>query len=204
MTIFSKNAQGTEEWMAERTGLPTASKFDMVITSKGEPSKQAQKYIYQLAGEIVTGKKEETYQNDAMLRGIELESEARTLYEVVTGEVVTEVGIAYPDEKKTIGASSDGLVGDDGMVEIKCPQMATQVEYLVNGKVPTKYIAQVQGQMYVTGRKWVDFVSYYPGMELVLIRVDRDEKFIKNLDSELCDLLLGLEKVVKKIRREDD
>ncbi len=199
--ILSEHKQGTDEWLAERIGLPTASKFDMVVTSKGEPSKQQQKYIYQLAGEIVTGRKEDTYCNEAMQRGIELEDEARTLYELVTGDEVEQVGLAWKTENKAVGASSDGLVGDDGMIEIKCPKMVTHVEYLVKGVLPTKYVPQVQGQMYVLDRKWCDFISYYPSMELLKVRVMRDDEFIKKLDCEITVLLAEINKVLEKIKK---
>lgn len=173
--------QGTEEWAKARVGIPTASKFDQIVTSDGKPSKQRTKYLYSLAAEKVTGKPLESYQNEAMLRGLEMEAEARAFYELQNDVTVQSVGICYLDSAQNIGASPDGLVGDDGGLEIKCPMAATHVSYLLEKKLPTEYFQQVQGNLYVTGRKWWDFMSYYPGMKPFIVRVERDEKFIEAL-----------------------
>ncbi len=192
-------AQGSLEWFAGRCGVPSASNFDKIVTTKGEPSKSATKYLWQLAGERITGKAEETYQNAAMQRGIELEAEAVGLYEMINAKT-TEVGICYPDERKLVAASPDRLVGKDGLLEIKCPLIYTHVGYLLDGTLPTDYFQQVQGQLYVTGRKWVDFMSHYPGMKPLIIRVKRDEKFIACLDAELAKFVSELQSVTEKIR----
>ena len=191
--------QGTEEWHQARLGIPTASNFDKIVTSKGDPSKQAQKYLYRLAGESITGCPEETYQNATMLRGIEMESEARSLYEVVTDETVSEVGFCLSDDGKH-GASPDGLVGDNGTIEIKCPNLATHVEYLLDGGLPKTYFQQVQGQLFVAEREWADFVSYYPAMNPLIVRVERDDKFLKALENELNEFCEKLAEVIKKIK----
>lgn len=191
--------QGTPEWMAARCGIPSASRFDMIVTTKGEPSKQAQKYLYQLAGERVSGKTEETYQNAAMQRGIEMEAEAVALYEMLRFKT-TEVGVCYPDEKKLVAASPDRLVGNDGLLEVKNPLIYTHVGYLLEGTLPMDYFQQVQGQLYVTGRKWCDFMSNYGGLPPLIIRVERDEKFITALDSELKKFCAELAIVTEKIR----
>ena len=169
--------QGTPEWFQARCGIPSASNFDKIITTKSEPSKQAEKYLYKLAGERVSKTIEESYQNGAMLRGTEMEDEARKLYELVTDNVVEKVGFCVTDDDRA-GCSPDGLIGTDGGMEIKCPNMATHVGYLIDGKLPTDYFQQVQGGLYVTGRKWWDFVSYFPAIKPFIIRVERDEKFI--------------------------
>jgi putative phage-type endonuclease len=192
--------QGTAEWLAARCGTPSASNFDKIVTTTGAPSKQAQKYMYKLAGERITGMPEEAYQNGAMLRGIEMEAEARSLYEMIHDIMVDQTGICYPDEAKLFSCSPDGLVGDDGLIEIKCPEIQTHVEYLLAGTFPMDYFQQVQGQLFVTGRKWVDFISYYPGLKPLIIRVERNEKFISALESELVKFCTELEKVVEKIR----
>lgn len=190
--------QLSSEWFATRCGIPSASNFDKIVTSKGDPSKQAIKYMYRLAGEKVSESYEETYQNAAMLRGIEMESEARNLYEVINEVEVEEVGFCLHDDG--FGCSPDGLVGSNGTVEIKCPLMATHVGYLLDNKLPTEYIQQVQGQLLVTGREYTDFVSYYPSIKPLIIRINRDEVFIKKLRVEL-ELFVGeLQELIKKIQ----
>jgi putative phage-type endonuclease len=192
-------AQRTPEWYAARAGKPTASGFDRIVTSDGKPSKQAQKYMYQLAGEKILGMPEETYQNAAMQRGVELEAEARQYYELVTGTTVQEVGFCL-DDTESFGCSPDGLVGEDGLIEIKCPSLAVHVDYLLRGALPSDYIQQVQGQLLVTGRKWCDFVSYYPGIRPLVVRVARNEDFIKKLSVELELFCADLKTVINKIQ----
>lgn len=192
--------QQTQEWFEAKAGVPSASNFNKIVTTKGEISKQAEKYLYQLAGERITGIREEIYTNQAMQRGCELEAEAREYYELVNGVEVKQVGICYPNEDKKYACSPDGLIGDDGMIEIKCPLLSTHVSYLVKGKLPSDYFQQTQGQLFVTSRKWVDFMSYYPGVKPLLIRVYPDEEFIKKLSVALDKFCADLEKVVLKIK----
>ena len=189
--------QGTPEWIKARCGVPSASSFDKIITTKGEPSKQRTKYLWQLAGETVTGIPEENYSNSIMERGKIVEAEARQLYELISGQEVAQVGFCLAEG---YGASPDGLVATEGLLELKCPIIATQVGYLLDNTLPTDYFQQVQGQLLVTGRKWVDFVSYYPGLKPLIIRVKRDEGFLKALKVEL-ELFIGeLKEVISKIR----
>ena len=190
--------QMSEEWFAARCGKPSASRFAEIVTTKGEPSKQSTKYLYELAGERVVGAKAETYQSPAMLRGIELEPEARELYEFVTGEEVQQVGTCMDDDERWC-ASSDGMVGDDGVLEIKCPTLSVAVEYLSQGKLPTKYYQQVQGQMFVTNRGYCDFVSYYPGLKPLIVRVEKDSRFCDCLEESLIRFCETLEKIVEEI-----
>jgi hypothetical protein len=194
--------QGTQEWMAARVSIPSASVFDKIITTKGETSKSRQKLLYQLAGEKVIGSKEESYTNAAMQRGIELESEARLLFQMATGLEVSQVGMCYYDERKDRSCSPDGIIleqetfADDfptikGGLEIKCPSLAVHVEYLLGKKLPTAYFQQVQGSMYITGLDRWHFVSYYPGMELLHIVVERDEIWIAKLSKILDDFVVA-------------
>lgn len=199
--IIDPAIQGSAEWKLCRAGIPTASNFDKLITTKGDPSKSRTKYMYQLAAERVTGVKEETYQNGAMQRGIEMEAEARAMYSIVTGNEVEEVGVCYPDENRLYGASPDGLIGGDGCLEIKCPSSAVHVSYLLEGAIPTDYFQQTQGQLLVTGREWVDFVSYYPGLKALIVRAKPDKKFIEALKAELKNFCIELDKVTEKLRR---
>jgi len=192
--------QGSPEWFEARVGLPTSSNFDKIITTQGKPSKSKEKYLYKLAGERIIEKSEDTYKNDVMLRGQELESEARQLYELMTGKTVEQVGLCVTEGKAIYGASPDGLVGEDTLLEIKCPIISTQVDYLVRGKLPTAYFQQIQGQLLVTERQYVDFFSYYPAMKPLLIRVVRDEVFLKALKFELEKFTVELDELVERIR----
>lgn len=193
--------QGSEEWFAARVGIPSASIFDKLITSKGALSTSRQKMLYKLSGERVLGEKEEGYTNGAMQRGIELEPEARALFELITGLEVKEVGLCYYDKRKDRSCSPDGLI-ETGMtlmegLEIKCPELATHVEYLISNKLPTKYFAQVQGSMYITGlEKWY-FMSHFPGMKPLIIEVERDEIWIAKLDKAFNDFVIELDETYK-------
>ena len=170
------------------------------MDTTGAPSKQKKKYLYQLAGETVAGKSEETYQNAAMQRGIELENEARSLYELVSGESVVQVGLCVSDGKAGYAASPDGFVGEDGLLEIKCPLISTHVGYLLANETPNDYFQQMQGQLLVTGRKWLDFMSYYPGLKPLILRVEPDKKFQKALAVELEVFCSELDDIVAKIK----
>lgn len=193
--------QGTKEWQQGRLGIPTASGFDNIITTSGTPSKSRLKYMYQLVAERLTEVKEESYQNSIMQRGIDMEAEARAMYELITGNEVKEVGVCYQDDKKLWGCSPDGLVGADGLVEIKCPTSAIHVSYLLENTLPTAYFQQLQGQLFVTGRKWVDFFSFYPGLKPLLIKVIPNSLFIKQLRIELELFIRELDEVTEKLRR---
>ncbi len=192
--------QNTPEWFAAKCGVPSASNFDKIITSTGKPSTQKKKYLYRLAGECITKVAEETYQNAAMLRGTEMQVEALSFYELTNGNTVQNTGFCLKDGKFLYGASPDGLVGKDGMIEIKCPNLATHVGYIIGDVLPTDYFQQVQGQLLVSDRKWVDFMSYYPGMKPFIIRVKRDDGFIAKLQFEVEIMCREIEALVKKIR----
>ena len=179
--------QGTEEWLQARLGVPTASNYSKIITSTGKPSAQADKYINDLVAQKLTGEIPEMFKSDAMQRGNDLEPQARAYYEFMTDNVVEEVGLILNYDGA--GCSPDGLIGDDGGLEIKCPLGATHVSYLRANKLPTEYVQQVQGCMYITGRSWWDFVSFHPDMESMIIRVERDDEFIEKLDVQMKALL---------------
>jgi len=199
-TVYMIMEQGSDEWCALRAGLPSASCFDKIITSKGEPSKQAKKYLYALAGERLLGFSPETYQNDAMLRGNELEAEARASYEFITDTEVRQVGFCFQDKRRRWGCSPDGIIGEDGGLEIKCPTLPVAIEYLDKGKIPTAYVLQVQGSMLVTGRAWWDFMSYYPGLRPLIVRVERDEKLIGALKGALEGFCEQLDTMVESLK----
>lgn len=201
--IIERMEQQSEEWFAARCGVPSASNFDKIITTKGEPSKQAEKYLYQLAGERITGKKEEGYTNQHMLRGNELEAEARELYELITDSEVEQVGICYADENKRYSCSPDGLMlaGRKGL-EIKCPTLAVHVAYLLGNKLPSDYFQQVHGSLFVCRDEvddW-DFMSYYPGMPPLIVTVHPMLEWHKKLEQELDDFCRKLEQIENKLK----
>ena len=190
--------QYSEEWFTLRAGIPTASNFDKIVTTKGEPSKSAKNYLYQLAGEQITGVKTETYQNAIMQRGLEMEAEAKDLFRFALGEV-KEVGLIYPDEQKKYSCSPDGLLEDAGL-EIKCPLIHTQVSYLLLNKLPTDYIQQVQGSMLITGFKKWWFMSYYPGLPPLMLEIHRDDVFIEKLKKELDSFVNELVQITHRLK----
>ena len=141
--------------------------------------------MYSLAAERVSGRKDETFSSASMAEGILREQESRMIYAMTQRVEVVEVGFCLEDRGRW-GCSPDGLVGDDGLVELKNPMGKTAVEYLLKGTLPSTYFHQVQGQMMVTERAWCDFVSHYPGLPLLVLRVERDEGFIQKLEAELA------------------
>ena len=196
--IIDTSEQGSQEWLQARSGVLTASEFKKLITPTGKPTsgKVRQDYLLEKANEILTGEPaNEAFVSTWMERGTELEPQARAFYEFVTGNTVTQAGLIYSDESKRVGASVDGLVNDDGNQEIKCPKLTTHLRYLIDGKVPTDYVPQVQGQMMVTGREFCDFVSFHPGAvkQGLIVRVDRDDEYIKKLSAAIEQALEELE-----------
>ncbi len=173
--------QGSEEWFQARCGIPTASCFDKIITPTGKASTQHKAYCNKLVAEYFLKDKISIEQNEWMLRGTELEPEARAYYQIITDINIDEVGLIYKDDNKLISCSPDGIAKDRGL-EIKCPAPHTHVEYLLNDRLPTKYIPQVQGSMWVTGLKKWDFLSYHPDLPPLLLTVEADDDFHIKLD----------------------
>ena len=190
--------QGSPEWIAARLGVPSASNFAKVLTPGGKKSAQADAYVSRLIADILTGQPQSSEPNDAMQRGTSLEPEARAYYELISGHV-KQIGFCVHDNG--FGCSPDGLVGTDGLLEIKCPLSHTQVEYLRAGVLPSIYIPQVQGQMLVMERGWCDFLSYHPDMKPLLIRVERDEKYIKLLHDALNEIVAEINLGVEECRK---
>lgn len=178
---IDQNEQGSPEWLAARLGIPSASMFAKLVTTKGIWSASADAYINQLVAERLTGEREEVFQSHHMLRGTELEKDARDLYSLISDAEVTEVGFCLHDTLSA-GCSPDGLIGEDGGLEIKCAAPSTHVEYLRGGVLPSKYKQQVMGCLWITGREWWDFVSYHPTMKPLIVRVERDEEYIAALE----------------------
>ena len=185
--------QGSQEWLLARMGVATASNFSSVVTSKGELSKTLSKYALQLASEMLLNKVQDTYKNQNMQRGNDLEPVARQAYQEETLQLVDECGFMI-SECKGFGYSPDGLLDNDGLIEIKCPVAATHTKYLIDNKLPSEYVQQCQGGLMVSGRKYLDFISYHPDFKddkkLFIKRVERDEEFIEKLK-------VGIDKVIQ-------
>jgi putative phage-type endonuclease len=198
--------QGTAEWHALRVGKVTASRVaDVIAKTKTGYAATRANYAAQLITERLTGLPTEGFTNAAMQWGTETEPEARVAYEFNCVASVVEVAfVPHPTIGET-GASPDGLVGDDGLVEIKCPNTATHIETLRGGSVPAKYITQMQWQMACTGRQWCDFVSYDPRLpewcRFFCQRIDRDDALIAELEREVIVFLNEVRAAVMDLRR---
>ena len=186
--------QKSPEWFAARLGKATGSRIaEIVAKTKSGDSASRGNYMAQLVIERLTNKQEESYSNDFMDWGNLQEPFARAAYEAATNVLVDEVGMITHPRIEMSGASPDGLVGDDGLVEIKCPKTATHIETLLSKTVPGKYNIQMQWQMACTDRSWCDFVSFDPrmpeGLQMFLKRVPRDDALIKTLEDEVIKFL---------------
>lgn len=196
--------QGSPEWFLQRLGKVTASRVaDVIAKTKTGYSTSRENYLVEIALERLTGARQESYTNDAMKWGTETEPLARATYEATTGKFVDEVGmIAHPNIAMS-GASPDGLVDDDGLIEIKCPNSATHAKTLMNKKPDGKYITQMQWQMACTGRKWCDFISFDPRfpthLQMFVVRVDRDDELIASLEKEVTAFLEEVDQTVQKL-----
>jgi putative phage-type endonuclease len=182
--IFNDIEQGTKEWFEARAGIPTASMFSAVI-SKGRgsaPSATRKTYMLKLLGERLTGELQESFTNEHLERGKLMEAEARTLYEFQSDNEVNEIGFVRNGD---VGCSPDGVIGEAGLLEIKTKLPHLQLDALLKGEMPSEHKAQVQGQLMVTEREWCDFVSYWPKLPLLLVRVERDEAYIKELAEKI-------------------
>jgi len=198
--------QGTEEWFAIRCGKVTASRIaDIIATTKSGYSASRVNYEAQLICEILTGKPAESFTNAAMAWGTETEPLARAQYELKTGNMVNQIGFVVHPKIEQAGASPDGLVDNDGLIEIKCPNTSTHLDTLLSQKVPSKYITQMTWQMLCTGRKWCDFVSYDPrlpdNLQLFIQRIELDEEYGKKLESEVKEFLEEVNEKVEKLRK---
>lgn len=204
MNIIYDIEQGSPEWLALRLGKVTASRFsDVLAKGRGNtPSKTRQSYLYQLAAEIVTGEPQDSFKSSAMSWGNECEPRARAAYELKNDSDVIEC--AFIEFSDQLGVSPDGLVGDSGLLEIKCPNTVTQIQRYLKGEFPTEYKAQVQGQLWVSEREWCDFVSFDPRIntsaDYFQVRVYRDEDYIFNLATECSKFLDELAILVEKLK----
>lgn len=191
--------QGGTEWHALRWGIPTASNFDRILTASGKPSKQADEYRRYLLAERYFGHPLEQVRTSWMQRGNDLEGEACAFYEFTREVAVGHCGIITDDEGR-YGASPDGLVGDDGLVEFKCPSPEQHIRYMLWSDIAKEYRVQLQGQLWVAQRQWTDICSYHPAMESVIVRVERDEEFIGLLAAEMAKFVERLEEETEQLR----
>ena len=186
--------QGTAEWHELRRGKVTASRVaDILAKTKTGPSASRQNYLIELALQRTTKTIEPSYTNAAMEWGTATEPQARVAYEVNTHNFVDQVPFIDHPTIKWFGCSPDGLVGKDGLLEIKCPNSATHWEYFKSKEPPKKYFIQMQAQMAVTGAKWCDFVSFDPRMpersQMLIVNVPRDPEFILYMEAEIQQFL---------------
>lgn len=192
--------QGTDEWIHARLGRVTASHFGDVLA--GGAGKTRTSYLRKLVAERLTGVPNPGYSNAAMQRGKELEPGARSLYATLKGVEVAEVGLVLDDDLMVAG-SPDGLIDEDGGLEIKSVYPTTQLDTWLADAVPSEHIPQIQGNLWVCERGWWDFVSYCPEMpahlQLFVKRVYRDEDYINKLGMKTCDFLTEVDELVSKM-----
>ena len=199
--------QGSDAWKSARAGLVTASRMcDVLAKIKTGEAAARRDYRSQLVAEILTGvPQDDGYMNAEMQWGVENEPFARAAYEVATEQLVDQIGLVLHPSIERAAASPDGLVGVDGVLEIKCPKTATHLQYLMDGVMPAKYEPQVMWQLACTGRAWADFISFDPRlpekMRLFRVRLERDEKRIAELEREVLSFLGDLDRMLETVRR---
>ena len=207
LNIITDN-QRTEEWFTARLGCLTASRIaDAVRKAKRESTGELQcrhDLKVNLAVERITNKPTENYVSDWMQRGIEMEPLARAAYELRADREAKQTGFVLHPSINWSGCSPDGLVGDDGLIELKCPKSSTHAEYLLGECVPAEYVPQMMWQMACTGRKWNDFVSYCPDfpepLDVFICRLERDDKRIAEMEAEASKFLEEVDAMVIRLK----
>ena len=200
----TKVEQGADEWKRLRLGHVTASNVADVM-AKGKTGEAITRYKYKvrLVAERMTGTSPESYTNSAMEWGIEQERFACMAYEERFEVFLDKTGFWYHPEIQWVGVSPDRLVGEDGLVEVKCPNTTTHLDYIFANKVPTEYYKQIQCQLWVTNRKWCDFISFDPRLpkrnQLFVIRCNRDESLIADMEVEVKQFLSEVEDLIIKL-----
>lgn len=211
--VIVRGEQRTPEWYAARSGLATGSTYAAVLSSgrkKGEEAVGRRNLRVRCALEILSGQPLESadsgYQSKYMQQGVEREPAARLAYEIATGAWLDDSIAFIRNEELRCGCSPDGLVDEDGMLEVKCPIEAIHIQYLLEKRCPPEYVPQVQGSLMVTGRQWVDFVSYNPTMpvelRLAIVRVQRDEAYITELRTAVATFNREVDETVTALRHE--
>ena len=181
------------DWFLARIGRPTASCFDQLLTPTGKPSSSAREYLGVLMAERLTGEPYETWEGTVwMRRGDELQDQARAAYTLRTGIEVRTAGLCYRDESRMVAGSPDGLADPDGGLEIKCPKPGRHIGWLAKGELPPEHAWQVYGNLWITGRRWWDFVSYHPALPLFVVRCAPDPDRFAALESAIDRFLADL------------
>lgn len=205
MNIIDNIDQGSTEWHSLRLGKVTASRMSDVL-SKGRgsaPSKIAETYMIELLCEQLTGEAKPFFENDAMRWGTETEPQARAMYELNSGNEVRQV--AFIELNDYVGVSPDGLIGDDGMLEIKCPTTITQIKRALSEDIFKDYYDQIQCQLWVAQREWCDFVSFDPRLDIdasyLIERVLRDNDFIADMEVKTNAFISKLKELYKKVSK---
>ncbi len=203
MEIIKDIEQGSQAWLDLRIGKLTASKVaDIMANGRGgKPSAKTETYMIDLLSELLTGEPKPFFENDAMRWGTETEPQARAMYELINNCEVEEVAFIKLNER--VGVSPDGLVGEGGLIEIKCPTTATQVRRALSKEYHTDYKAQIQMQLWVSGREWCDFVSFDPRLNCdasyLQERVYRDEEYIKEMEKRIAQFVEELNEKLKAL-----
>lgn len=207
MVIIDDIEQQSEEWFKIKAGVPGASSFNRIVTPKGEPSDSRQDYLYELAGERISGFQEEGYTSYDMRKGIEMEPEARLCYEYVTGDIARQVGFVFMDTNHKVGCSPDALIFDpDDLndpvtgLEIRCGKMKTHVKQLLTGDFPKDKFQQIHGSMWVCGFHSWEFIAYHPRMPEFRLTVRRDYKFTSALEVEMTMFLDELDEIYNELK----
>lgn len=209
MTDPRKVEQGSDEWRALRLGHVTASNVaDVMAKGKSGEAVTRKKYKVKLLAERLTGASQDFYTNAAMEWGVEQEPYARMAYEVANDVLVDKTGFWPHETIKWVGVSPDGLVGSDGLVEIKCPNTTTHLDYILDDKVPSDYYKQIQCQLWVTGRSWCDFISFDPRLpqrnQLFVKRCFRDETLMVEMEAEIREFLQEIEYLIEQLQGDNN
>ena len=205
MNIITTCEQGSPEWLALRLGKVTASRIKEVLANgRGNaPSKMAESYMIELVAEILTGESKPFFENDAMRWGTETEDEARAVYSIKNSRFDVEE-VAFIEHSEFIGMSPDGLVGDDGLLEIKCPNTTTQLKRALSDDYAKDYKAQIQMQLWVSGRDWCDFVSFDPRLDCAAgyleQRVHRDNSYISDMQNKTFEFVGKMKELTNKLK----
>ena len=202
--------QRSEEWFKERLGCVTGSCVADVMAkpTRGKPEAATRKNLKaRLVVELLSKKTTENYQSWDMQRGQQLEPEARMAYELKFGVATDSVGFVKHPSVPRFGASPDAYVGDDGILEIKCPKAANHMDYLLAGVVPAEYRLQILAELACTGRKWADFVSYHPDMpahlQLFVVRAKRDEVAIAEIEAEVIKFTEEVDEIIARLPKRE-
>lgn len=192
--------QRTEQWYTDRLGHATGSRASDILAGKDTMARRG--YLTQIVTERLTGRQQDGYINADMQRGIDIEPVARAAYQA-SRELVDEVGFVRHPTIQWFGASPDGLVRDDGLIELKCPRSTTHLDYLQSGKPPAKYVPQMLAQLSCTGRKWVDFVSFddrFPEhLQLYVARFQPTQEIIEQFEQKVIEFLKEAEQLMEKM-----